>query len=652
MNARLQQAPAADDASPVTVELVGELDDVRADLQAAARELQAETDAIPSANRRSALNLVHYLGLRRRDRRELQGRLAALGLSSLGRAESHILDAVERVRAAAAALGGRGGMPVADSGSGPVDLATGERLLRARADDLLGAAPEDCRTRIMVTMPSAAADDYALVRDLLEQGMTCVRINCAHDDPTAWARMIDNLRRAETTTGRRCRVLMDLAGPKLRTGPLASGPPVVKIRPARDIYGKVVAPARVWLYAAEEPQAAPSAADACLGVPADWLEELRAGEVLRFSDARGAVRRLEVIDATAPGAWALLSRTAYVVPGTLLQPESRESDHLSRGCARVLEVPESERPIRLRRGDTLVVTASLVPGRDAVRDPRGAVLTPATIGCTCPEMFDDVRAGEEIYFDDGRIGGVIVAVEPGRIVVRIERTPLTGGKLRADKGINLPQSELGLPALTPKDLADLDFVARHADIVGLSFVNSPDDVATLQERLERTGDRQPGLLVKVETQRGFRNLPAILLTSLRSRVCGVMIARGDLAVECGFERLAEVQEEILWLCEAAHVPVVWATQVLESLARTGLPSRAEITDAAMGNRAECVMLNKGPHVAEAVRALRGILRRMQDHQHKKRAMLRELGLAHSGFEPPSRSSRRGATSHSSVAQRP
>jgi len=103
-----------------------------------------------------------------------------------------------------------------------------------------------------------------------------------------------------------------------------------------------------------------------------------------------------------------------------------------------------------------------------------------------------------------------------------------------------------------------------------------------------------------------------------------MIARGDLLVEIGYERLAEVQEEILWLCEAAHVPVVWATQVLEGLAQKGLPSRAEITDAAMGGRAECVMLNKGPHIVEAVRVLDSILQRMQAHQSKKSSRLRRL----------------------------
>lgn len=134
-------------------------------------------------------------------------------------------------------------------------------------------------------------------------------------------------------------------------------------------------------------------------------------------------------------------------------------------------------------------------------------------------------------------------------------------------------------------------------------------------------------MLKIETKQGFHNLPSILLTAMRSPCFGVMIARGDLAVECGFERMAEVQEEILWLCEAAHVPVIWATQVLESVAKKGTPSRAEITDAAMGHRAECVMLNKGPYILNAVRTLDDILSRMQAHQIKKSSMLRELRLA-------------------------
>ena len=124
-------------------------------------------------------------------------------------------------------------------------------------------------------------------------------------------------------------------------------------------------------------------------------------------------------------------------------------------------------------------------------------------------------------------------------------------------------------------------------------------------------------MLKIETRRAFERLPQLLLIAMRRQRVGVMIARGDLAVEVGYERLAELQEEILWLCEAAHLPVIWATQVLEQLAKSGLPSRAEISDAAMGERAECVMLNKGPHIEEAVVVLHDILCRMADHHYRR-----------------------------------
>ena len=136
-----------------------------------------------------------------------------------------------------------------------------------------------------------------------------------------------------------------------------------------------------------------------------------------------------------------------------------------------------------------------------------------------------------------------------------------------------------------------------------------------------------GIILKIESRQGFDQLPFTLLTALRHHPVGIMVARGDLAVEIGFERLAEVQEEILWLSEAAHIPVIWATQVLETLAKTGMPSRAEVTDAAMGVCAECVMLNKGEHIVEAVRFLDHVLHRMQAHHLKKRSMLRRLAVA-------------------------
>jgi pyruvate kinase len=257
----------------------------------------------------------------------------------------------------------------------------------------------------------------------------------------------------------------------------------------------------------------------------------------------------------------------------------------------------------------------------------GLVLSPARIGVTLPEFVDCARPGDPIWLDDGKFGGEISRVEPDQVMVRITDAPGEGGKLGAEKGINLPETDLSVTSLTAEDLRVLPFVAQHADIVGYSFVRTEGDVRELQERLAELNAGQLGIVLKIETRQGFENLPALLLAVLSSPVVGVMIARGDLAIECGFGRLAEAQEEILWISEAAHVPVIWATQVLESQAKTGIPSRSEITDAAMGERAECVMLNKGAHVVKAVKMLDGILGRMQDHQQKKRSMLRQLRMA-------------------------
>lgn len=203
----------------------------------------------------------------------------------------------------------------------------------------------------------------------------------------------------------------------------------------------------------------------------------------------------------------------------------------------------------------------------------------------------------------------------------------TGSRLRGNRSINFPQSNLLARGLSKTDERDLDFVARHANAVGMSFVREPAEVVALQKELNKFPDRGLGIILKIETKMAFRNLPRILLAAMRHYPAGIMIARGDLAVECGWVQLAVIQEEILWLCEAAHMPVIWATQVLEDEAKKGLPTRAEISDAAMSQRADCVMLNKGPFILAAIRMLDDILRRMQKHQRKKKARLPKLKVS-------------------------
>lgn len=576
-------------------------------LEAASPPPGTDSESRPTALKPSAANLAHYVALRRFDLRSLQHRLAEMGLSSLGRSEPHVLANLDKVLDVLHHLAGlpQPARPAAECAAFDLD----SQALEDRAQTLFGTAPSDRRVRIMVTLPAEAAQDEELVEKMVAAGMNVARINCAHDDAAAWSAMTRNVRRASEKTGRSVRVLMDLGGPKLRTGRVGSGPAVLRVRPRRDVFGRVLHPALLALRAAGS-EASVDLSTPHLGVDSSWLRRLQVGETVRMTDTRGAHRRWLVVAKTSDGALMKCEHTAYVAADTELAVE-RDGLEVS---SRVSEVPVGEAALRLCLGDRI----DLVTPEDTRPGPR------STVPCTLPEALPRLRPGQRVWFDDGRIGGVIRHRRKERVCVEIVDVPDGGAFLRTDKGINLPDTALDLPALTDKDLADLDVVVRNADIVGLSFAQSADDVHRLARELASRGASHLGMLLKVETRRGFEALPEMLFAALGWPAAGVMIARGDLAVECGFERLAEVQEEVLWACEAAHVPVVWATQVLESLARTGRPSRAEITDAAASARAECVMLNKGPHIIAAIRTLADILCRMQGHQSKKRPLLRAL----------------------------
>lgn len=601
------------------VRLLAQLDDLLESLEAAEQEWSEWLPTVAPEFRVSARNILHYWAIRQHDLRDLQARLGSFGLSTLGRSEPHVEATLRLVRSAVVAI-------LEDTWRPPEPAAVspehGRELLRRRAVELLGPAPAGRETRIMVTLPSEAATDPDLVRRLVECGMNVARINCAHDDADAWRAMARNVRHASAVTGRCCLVAMDLAGPKLRTGPIQPGPGVVKLRPHRDVLGHVIAPARAWLTAADNPTTPPEPGMHILPVPAPWLGRRGDGDVLALYDTRGAKRHLVLTrsDDNAAGLIATTSKTTYLTSHTLLHVEHADDP------VELELLPAREQYLQLRQGDTLHLTRDCSPAPvDTGGVPR--------IGCTLPEVFDNAQVGEKIHFDDGRIGGEIVSVDRDVLGVRIDHAAPEGSRLRAAKGINVPDTRLPISALTDKDIADLVTVVDIADVVDLSFVQDVSDVVQLHDALRRFGGDHLGIVLKIETRQAFERLPQLLLTAMRRPRVGVMIARGDLAVEVGYERLAELQEEILWLCEAAHLPVIWATQVLEQLAKSGLPSRAEISDAAMGERAECVMLNKGTHIDDAVVVLDDILGRMAEHHYRKNALLRQLHSWHPQLVP-------------------
>ncbi|MDJ0843798.1 pyruvate kinase [Crocosphaera sp.] len=447
----------------------------------------------------SALNLAYYLALRCHDMREIQLALTPWGLSSLGRIESRVLPNLEGVIATLGAVCGQD--PTFLPKHPPLEsFFEGDRLLKHHTDELFGHSCNNRTVRIMVTLPSYAATDKNFILDLVKRGVDCLRINCAHDSQVVWENMIQRIREAEKSTGRQCKIFMDLGGPKLRLQTV---------------------------------------------IPPKGQKRLHQGE------------------------------------GLLLTPEKPTKPHQSH------------------------FQASL----------------------TLPAVLKQVKVGGTIWIDDGHIGGKVESIGEEGVLIRITHARPKGEKVREDKGINFPDTPLDLNPLTDKDRQDLDFVATHGDIIGYSFVQKASDIEMLQWELEqRLGTDWPkvAIVAKIETLTAVRNLPELIIHGAGKQPFGVMIARGDLAVEIGYQRLAEMQEEILWLCQAAHVPVIWATQVLENLVKNSIPSRAEMTDAAMAERAECVMLNKGAYIGEAVTILDEVLCRMEAHQSKKTPQLRAL----------------------------
>lgn len=598
--------------------LISQLDGLYEDALALEKKFKPIIKQLSPKFRKSAGNLLHYLALRRHDIRRLQENLSIQGLSSLGHAEGHVLVSLAAVRNQLCHLA----KYPPNTHKPAISFSENRTLLSRHTGALLGRHPKHRTTRIMVTFSTDLATNYELVTRLLKAGMNCARINCAHDNPAVWQSMIRNIRKAEKETGFHCRIMIDLMGPKLRTGTLKEGPKVVAIHPEINELGQIAAPAHVWLAAAGEP--APETTSTALPLPAAWVAQLQEGDKIDFKDTRNRRRTLVVIRKERNGVVAHLLKTAYVASATVFTLESKTATSPK---AEVGDLPASVVPILLKKNDILLIHRDDNPGEPARFDASGHVLQHAHISCTLPKVFEQVKPGEPILFDDGAIEGVIREVNQDHFLVKITFAKDDGSKLRGDKGINLPESKLDLNELTKKDIADLEAMAVSVDIVNLSFANDVQIVQALHKQLDRLKASHLAVMLKIETKESFRNLPHLLLAVMDRYPAGIMIARGDLAVECGWQRLAEVQEEILWLCEAAHIPVVWATQVLETLAKKGRPSRAEITDAAMAQRADCVMLNKGPHIIEALEMLNDILCRMQEHQHKKTSMLRSLHVS-------------------------
>lgn len=634
------------------LKLKHKLDALVAAMKQAEERGVAQQPAVITEQLPSLRNFIHYLALRQKDVRSLQLELADLGLSSFGRSEGYVMGSLQAIsdRINDALLHHKTvqsatplPLPLPLS---PLSWKRSESILHKNTRKIFGPKPENRHVYIMVTAPQVGLANEGWFDQLLDAGMNILRLNAAHESIDGIFQLFQMARKRAQLKKKPLKILVDVPGPKLRTESINPGIPILKLRPARAVDGRVTKPAWVEIHTSQDTLNPFSTEPQLLMTES---RDLAVGTTLSFRDLRNKKRTMIVIEqlrSEQPAYRCLLNHTAYLSPQTHIRWNPK---------------PNGNGPTKKLRGilthNEYVPWSAKVPvgglfglvreGITLDQMPQGLRNLP--VMGTCDAIFEALALNTSVIFDDGKIVTQVCQVYPEGVILRVDQAIKGFARLRAAMGINLPGVNLKLPALSPEDLTLIDAVKDHVDLLGISFVRSVADMDAVKEAI---GTSPVPLMIKVETHSGFQNLPEILLSILGQRNISVMIARGDLAVECGFERLAEVQEEILWLCEAAHIPVVWATQVLETLAKTGIPTRAEITDAAMSVRAECVMLNKGQYIANAVKSLDSILMRMEAHQYKKRQLYRPLKLSVPAYITESKDDSIGPTSQVIATQPP
>ncbi len=603
-------------------EALEEIENIRAELLAA-----RETVEPGHHSYQSLLNLQHYLILRSKDRTKLQDKLFLMSLSSLGRSYAHVAGSIDTLYDQLRSSLGLEELTAEEMAAvHHLTIADAIKFASSNSRHLFGGKVSsklsEQSTAIMVTLPSHAADNGGeLIHSLAQRNVNTFRINTAHDTPEVWKSMADVIAtiNQERNANNRIKIFVDLAGPKIRTGRIRRlDLPVVigsnKHEKSVEIVCSKALSTRAEIVDERTQQKIP----ARICVTKEFFKKIKKGRLVKVVDVNGkkaVIRISECSDGVAKG---VIDKKVFVDASTKI---SRKNEH-----GKIVNIETQVDPIRLFRGDELLITENDELGRSAQYDHEGKRLAPALIGCSFRGLAAHMKVGEKVFIDDGKIGLEVISHDEKSIRCKVIQAKAGGTLLKEEKGINFPDTHVKTAALTETDRTNLLSVIDFADNLSISFCQSAEDVSDLQNLLSEQGREEIGIIAKIETKQGVVNMPEILEALLRWEKSGIMIARGDLAIEVGFVNMAQIQEALLDICSAAHVPVIWATQVLESQMKNNLPSRAEVTDAAMAGRAECVMLNKGAFATDTIDVLIHILEEMHFIFKKNRQLLKKETL--------------------------
>jgi pyruvate kinase len=266
---------------------------------------------------------------------------------------------------------------------------------------------------------------------------------------------------------------------------------------------------------------------------------------------------------------------------------------------------------KIRIGDIENKEILLENGKEIIFTNQKCLGTTERVFISYENFPKEVKAGERILLDDGKLVMEVVATDRQR---EVKLKIIHGGVLSSKKGVNLPDTALSIPSITEKDHADLEFIlTQPVNWIALSFVRRAEDIIELQEYID-AANHPAKTIAKIEKPEAVRNIRKIVKQAI-----GIMIARGDLAVEVAMEKLPTIQKDIIKLCIERSRPVIVATQLMDSMINNPSPTRAEITDVANAvlDGTDAVMLSAetsvGKHPVKVVEAMNKIIAEAEKH---------------------------------------
>ncbi|MEA2029096.1 MAG: pyruvate kinase [Campylobacterota bacterium] len=557
-------------------------------------------------------NLNDYVTLRSFDLISLQDELTSMGLSSLGRSQTCVMSSIDQnIQVLEKILNQKSQI---DTNS-YLDFKSAKKIQKEHTK-VFGKVRDDIfKTKIMVTLPSQAAQSDELIKDLIDQDVSILRINTAHDDADIWSRMAHLIKKNNHKQKKDTKIYVDLAGPKNRTGALNKILTPFKIGSKKsafevDILSKTQKNS-VTQKASVDMQG--NKLNATLVVDdAFYKRSLKYNKIKLEDHTRDKVHTFKLYREDQR-LFFIPDRKILIDQDTHLHSPKRKHSSSLHNFIYLDEV------IRVFEQDEIILTHQDILGHTTFNYEQKEYA--AIVACSNTEIFKYVNEGDTIFIDDGKIGAIVTQKLTIGLELKIILAKANGTLLKAQKGINFPNTDLDIPAITDEDRDNFDSVIEYADFIGISFTQSAKDIQVVQELLNRADKNKIAIVPKIETKLGVNNLPQILSQLIKREHFALMIARGDLAIEVGFDNLPYIQEEIFDICESALVPVIYATQILEGQMKRNLPTRAEVTDAAFAQRADCIMLNKGPYVVDTVLILKKILRSMHKLFAKNRQLL-------------------------------